>query len=396
MTDQHAHEPSRFAMRARRLFDGTRMLADAAMLVDGGRIVAIGAAGDAPVDCPQVTLDADDLLAPGLVDWQVNGGGGVLLNDAPDAQGAARIAAAHLRHGTTALLPTLITDAPDKMQALAQADLWQIAGVVGVHLEGPFINRERRGVHPPHHIRAMCEEDAELIAFLAQRGACVVTLAPERQQPGAIARLAARGAIVSLGHSNACAADARRAVDEGARGVTHLFNAMSQLTGREPGLVGAALDDSRLFVGVIADGLHVDPMNLRLARKAIGPTRLALVSDAMPSVGAMSRGFDLMGASVRREGDRLTTADGTLAGAHLTMLEAARRMIRLAGASIEDALRMGSSTPAAFLQRDDIGVLRPGARADVIVLGKDLALKAVYQAGRRVPCVASMDAEDAA
>ena len=364
----HQRSGPRRAILAHQIFDGRAMRGAGAILIEGERIVAVGAHADAvAADIESVALDEDLVLAPGLVDCQVNGGGGVLLNDEPTQTAVARIAAAHQGFGTTSLLPTLITDAPDVMERLCAFDPRAIPGVAGLHLEGPFINVERRGVHAASRVRELCAPDMELLSRLAQMGVCVITLAPERVPPGAIRALCEAGLTVSLGHSDASAQCGRAATDEGARGVTHLFNAMSQISAREPGLVGAAFADDRLYAGIIADGLHVAPLNLSLAHRIMGPQRLMLVSDAMPSVGAQARSFDLMGRRVDLKGGRLSLADGTLAGAHLTLAQAVKRMTRLAGISLESALAMATRTPAKFLElENEIGVLQPGAFADIV------------------------------
>ncbi|MCP8936971.1 N-acetylglucosamine-6-phosphate deacetylase [Alsobacter sp. SYSU M60028] len=364
-----------FLILCPRLFDGEAMREDACVWVRDGRIAAVMPRSSAQDGLPHVRLPDGALLAPGFIDTQVNGGGGVMFNDAPTPEGAAAIVAAHRRHGTTGLLPTLITDAPEAMDRALDAGPAILAqpGVLGLHLEGPFINPARKGVHRADYIVPL---DAATIARLrraAALGRSFVTLAPELAPPGVVAALTGAGLRVSAGHTEATGADMERAAGEGLTGVTHLFNAMSQLQGRAPGVVGAAMADERLFVGIIADGLHVDPLSLRAAFRAIGAERLMLVTDAMSSVGAATDRFMLMGREVRLAGGRLTTADGTLAGAHLTMAEAVRNAVAMMGASLPEALRMASRTPAEFLGLGgERGRVAPGMRADLVALGPDL------------------------
>ncbi|KAA2244260.1 N-acetylglucosamine-6-phosphate deacetylase [Salinarimonas soli] len=383
MAQRVAASSPREVILADRVFDGERFVEGQALIIEDGRIAGLAGVGEIAAGTAPVRRLDGCTLAPGFIDWQVNGGGGVLLNDAPDAAGMAAIADAHRRFGTTGLLPTLITDAPTIMERLAGALGERPPGVLGVHLEGPFINPERKGVHPPAAIRAMGPADLELLASFGRFGRSVVTLAPERAPEGAIEALARAGIRVSVGHSAATAAEVRRAADRGLSGVTHLFNAMSQITPREPGVVGAAFDDARLHVGIIADGHHVDPVNLRIAFRQIGPERLGLVSDAMSSVGAASPDFTLMGRQVRLVGDRLTVEDGTLAGAHVTMIASVQRAVAMAGIPLEAALAMASRSPASFLGLDDErGRIRPAFVADLVAFDSSFQVRATWVAGR--------------
>ena len=375
----------RFAILSPEVFDGFAMRGPGALLVEDGRVLGLGQPADLPQDCERVELAEGSVLAPGFVDWQVNGGGGALLNDNACADAVRIIAQAHASLGTTSIAPTLITDSADRLERLCDLDACAIPGVVGLHLEGPFINAEKKGAHPREHVRELAPDDLERLALLVQKGPCVVSLAPERVPPGAVRALVESGVIVSLGHSNATSACATAAADEGATGVTHLFNAMSQMTAREPGLVGTALTDTRLMAGVIADGEHVAPLNLSLALRMMGPDRLMLVSDAMPSVGAALTTFTLMQREVTLKDGRLTLSDGALAGAHLSMGEAVARMVRLAGAPLADALRMATRTPARFLGLEaDIGLLRPGVWASAVALDSSLNIANVWLRGQPV------------
>lgn len=364
---------------AARLFDGERWLRDQAVEIDGGTIRAVRARA-------QGEGVGEAVLAPGLVDLQVNGGGGVLLNDAPTPDAVTAIVAAHRGLGTAALVPTLISDTREAMRTLFAhaAEIFALPGVAGLHLEGPFLNPKRKGVHPEAALRAPDAEDEALIAGLAARGPTMVTLAPEMVPRGFIRAIARAGARVMIGHSEATAAEVLGAADDGAIGATHLFNAMSQLTPREPGVVGAVLAGPRLRAGIIADGMHVDALGLRVALTCLGPARLALVSDAMPTVGSAATSFVLQGRTITLDGGRLTTAEGTLAGAHLSLAGAVREMIAATGADRAAALRMTTLTPAEILGvQGQLGRIAPGFAANLTALEDDLKPVAVWVAGRR-------------
>jgi N-acetylglucosamine-6-phosphate deacetylase len=373
------------AVLADRVFDGYRWHTEAAVLIRNGRIVGLGSAAEVPAGWPQTRVPAGAFLAPGFIDLQVNGGGGVLLNDQPTADGMRAIARAHRRFGTTGCLPTLITDTPERRRTAVAAarSISGQDGVVGLHLEGPFISPRRPGVHPPDRIAQPGAGDLEEMCDLARIGRSLVTLAPECVPAGFIRTLAAAGVRVSIGHSEASAAVVAQAVADGATGVTHLFNAMPALSARTPGIVGTALSERRLTAGLIVDGIHVDPLAVRAAFAAKGADRIALVTDAMPTVGTSLDRFELVGRIVRLTGGRLTIEDGTLAGAHLDMASAVRNAVRLAELPLEDALRAASLTPARFLGLDtERGALVAGARADVVALTRELSVLATWLDGR--------------
>lgn len=325
-------------------------------------------------------------LSPGLIDLQVNGGGGVLFNDEPTPEGLAAIGRAHLAHGVTGFMPTLVSATPDIIaRALDAVDAAITAGdqrVLGVHIEGPFISPDRRGIHTPERMRRL-DEAAMALLTRPRRGGVMITLAPELCEPSQIQALVQAGVIVSLGHSDADADQARQAFQAGARGVTHLFNAMSPLHHRAPGLVGAALDDPQAWCGVIADGVHVDPVALRLAFRVKGAERLILVSDSMPPVGVEMDAFAIDGRRILVRDGRYVGEDGALAGADLTLDQAVRGAADMMRVSVEQAVQMASASPAAFLGLDDRGVLSPGARADLLCLNAALRPCGVWQAGHR-------------
>ncbi|MGV8984748.1 MAG: N-acetylglucosamine-6-phosphate deacetylase [Cypionkella sp.] len=375
---------------AERIFDGALWHDNASLRVADGRVVDIapGAAGAKPLA---------GWIVPGLIDLQVNGGGGVLFNNAPTAQGIAAICAAHAGFGTTAVMVTLITDSPDVTAAAVMAAEAVVAanGValgpkvpsfLGLHLEGPHLDRARKGTHDPSLIRPMDEGDFALLLRAAERlPHLICTVAPESVTLAQVRALAGAGVLVSLGHSDCTLATAQAYAGAGAAMVTHLFNAMSPLTHRAPGLVGAALDDGRLSVGLIADGFHVEDTALRLALRAkAGPGPVFLVSDAMCTVGSDLSGFVLNGRQIFRSGGRLTLADGTLAGADIALIDAVRHVHQALGLPLEVALQLASGAPAAALGLTDRGHLRPGARADFVLLEPDIRAAATWIDGNRV------------
>jgi N-acetylglucosamine-6-phosphate deacetylase len=370
---------ARHSLTGAAVFDGAALHDGAALVLEDGRVAGIG---DPQGD---VTVLDGGILCPGLLDLQVNGGGGLAVGGATDAAALAAICATHARLGATGILPTLISDRPavtarviDAGIAAAQAGT---PGFLGLHIEGPHLDPRRHGAHDPALIRPMGQDDLDLLRHAAARlPALMVTLAPEAVTGRQIAALAAAGVIVSLGHSDCSAATAQAAMEAGADCATHLFNAMSQLGSRAPGMVGAVLAGGG-FAGLIADGIHVDPLTLRvaLAAKADG---VFLVSDSMALAGTDQTGMLLGGRRILRRDGRLTLADGTLAGADLTLPRAVQVLVQEAGVPVARALAMASSVPARLLRRADIGVLAPGARADVVHLGDDWRLRGVWLGGR--------------
>jgi N-acetylglucosamine-6-phosphate deacetylase len=369
-----------------RLFDGERLHDDCALVVEGASILALTRLEDRPRGGEQHDLGGG-VLSPGFIDWQINGGGGVLFNANPTVEGIAAIAAAHRRAGVTAFLPTVVTDAPrvlDAALAAAREAQSRVPGALGVHVEGPFIDPKRKGVHPAQFIRPMLEQDADAL-IAARAGVMVVTLAPASVPLELIGRLANAGIVVSLGHSDTSAEEAQSVFDAGASAVTHLYNAMSQLSSRAPGVVGATLADPRIICGLIADGEHAHPAAYRAALAAKGPRGVALVSDAMPPAAGGPDVFELQGRRMTRVGNKLTAEDGTLAGAAITMRDAVDYLVHVLKVSLADALMMATLTPARLLRVDNrIGRLKPGLRADLVHLTDDLQLAEVWVGGRRL------------
>ena len=369
-----------------RMFDGERFHDDCALVLEGGSIGALTRFEDRPRAGEAIDLGGG-ILAPGFIDWQINGGGGVLFNAEPTVEGIAAIAAAHRRAGVTGFLPTVVTDAPRVLvEALAASREAQnrVPGALGLHVEGPFIDPRRKGVHPAEYIRPMLEEDADALIG-ARTGVMVVTLAPASVPLERIARLARAGIVVSLGHSDASAEEAQAVFDAGASAVTHLYNAMSQLSSRAPGVVGAALADPRVVCGLIADGEHAHPAAYRTAIAAKGARGVALVSDAMSPAAGGPDAFELQGRRIKRVGHKLVTEDGTLAGAAITMRDAVDYVVHTLKIPLADALMMMTLTPARLLRVDDrIGRLARGYRADLVHLTEDLDVAEVWSGGRRL------------
>lgn len=375
--------PGRHAIVADTVFDGAAVHRAAAVVVEGGDIVALLPRAELPDSVPVREMPPRTWLAPGFIDVQVNGGGDVLFNDTPTAEGILAIAAAHRRFGTTALLPTLISDTAATMRAAgaaAAAAMARSPSVLGVHFEGPFLSPERAGVHDRAMFRAPTADDFDLLTG-GRGGATLVTLAPERVPAGFIARLAAAGVRVALGHSMATYAETLAAIADGLTGFTHLFNAMRPMQAREPGPIAAALEEAGAFYGLIVDGEHVAPAMLRLALRGAG--QAMLVTDAMPPVGGARPEFRLGRQRVLAEGGRCTTADGTLAGSALDMASAVGNCVRLLGLSLPDALRLAGAAPAAFLGLSDrLGHLAPGCRADIVALDPaEIRVLAAWVAG---------------
>ena len=379
-----------FALAGARIFDGRDWRDDSALLVRGALVEAIVPVGDIPQGAKIVEMDGG-MLAPGFVDLQVNGGGGIMLGDDPDLGAIEKICRAHAPFGTTALLPTLITDTPEMTAAAiaagGEAARQKVPGFLGLHLEGPHLSRSRKGAHDPALIRPMGDADqAALIAARQNLPVLLTTVAPESASPERIAALVAAGIVVSLGHSDASFATAAVCVQAGASMVTHLFNAMSQIGNREPGLAGAALDLGGLSAGLIADGIHVDAATMRIALRAKqGPGRIFLVTDAMATIGTEMTSFTLNGRTIRREKGRLTLEEGTLAGADLDMISAVRFVHRTIGLDLGEALRMASLYPAQSVRQGHrLGRLAPAFAASLVHLSDDLAINRVWIDGAEV------------
>lgn len=366
---------------ARTLFDGRAdtALSDRMIEIAKGRILSVEPAGTLPGHA----LVAD-IVAPGFIDLQINGANDVQFNDTPTVEGLAQIAEGARKGGSAHILPTFVT-APGQdflraIDAAKQAILNGVPGILGLHLEGPFLSPERPGVHDPKAIRPLTDADVQALTTPFP-GPLLVTLAPECQPPGAVKALVKAGVIVFAGHSQASADQIAQAQTQGLSGVTHLFNAMSQMMGREPGVVGRTLASDSLYAGIIADGHHVAWDNIRIATRAM-PDRLCLVTDAMQTLAGRSRSFSLHDEPVHLSGGRLTTANGTLAGAHIAMDEALRNILHHQIAPPALALRMAATNPARVLGLGhDLGIVAPGARASLTLMDAEYRTQAVIVDG---------------
>ncbi|MBW7055465.1 N-acetylglucosamine-6-phosphate deacetylase [Paracoccus bogoriensis] len=370
----------RHILAASRLFDGTTLHDNAALVIEHDRIAAILPEAEAPAPTERV----DGIIAPGFLDLQANGGGGLMVDGTTDVAALRAICQAHRGLGTAGILPTLITDTPDATARVIEAGIeaarQQVPGFLGLHLEGPHLDPRRKGAHDAALIRPMSDSDLNRLCQAArQLPSLMVTLAPEAAHRDQIAALRAAGAVVSLGHSDCTLDQAEQTFAAGATCATHLFNAMSQMDHRQPGLVSAVLS-GEAHAGLIADGIHVHPAIIRVALRA-RPQGLFLVSDCMAFAGTGLTQMDLGGRRVQRQDGRLTLADGTLAGADLTLAQAVRRIAALPEAGLARALAMASSEPARALRRQaDLGILRPGIRAELTLLDQDLTAARLWTA----------------
>ncbi len=357
---------------------------DACVVVEDGHIVSV-LHGDAPSGGERIDLQGG-WLAPGFIDVQVNGGGGVLFNNDTSVDAIATIGRAHRRFGTTGFLPTLISDGAAVMQGAIAATREAIAqgvpGVLGIHLEGPYLSPARKGTHDANQFRVPDAGEIALATSL-DNGITLITLAPERVPASTIRAMVERGAIVCAGHSAATYEEARAGLEAGVTGFTHLYNAMTPLQGREPGVVGAALDDAASWCGVIVDGVHVHPASLRVALAAKPRGKVLLVTDAMPMVGDDDPSFDLYGETITAIDGVVRNAAGSLAGSALDMASAVRNTVRLLGLPLEEACRMAAQYPAEFLGLGgELGRIAPGYRADLVLLDEGVNVRASWIGGQ--------------
>ncbi|MEM8936105.1 MAG: N-acetylglucosamine-6-phosphate deacetylase [Pseudomonadota bacterium] len=368
------------------LIDGA-FVEDAVVSVSEGRIETVSRSGEPEFDGDTVVDLNGASLLPGFVDVQVNGGGGVLFNDNPSVEAIKTIAEAHHKFGVTSLLPTLISDDLSKIEtalcAVDDAIEARVPGIVGLHVEGPFLNADRRGIHDKSKIRTMTDEWVARLSA-SRRGALVVTLAPDRVETHQIAALSAAGVKVCAGHTEATYEETWTALEAGLSGFTHLYNAMAPLQTRTPGIVAAALESSA-WCGLIVDGKHVHPAMLRLALRAKHDGRMMLVSDAMPSVGAQIDHFYLGEKRISVRDGECVSEDGTLAGAALEMRTAYQNAIEMLALPRHKAAALASTEPAAFLgMSNKIGRIAPGFKADFVVLSPTHAVQEVWIDGVRM------------
>ena len=368
-----------------RILAGDGVVSGRTLLLSGSRIEALVDPGDSRCQEAAIVDIEGQLLLPGFIDVQVNGGGGVLFNDDPSPEAIRAIGAAHRRFGTTGFMPTLISDDLQTIGRAIDAVQWALdagmPGVLGIHIEGPFLNSARRGVHDSKHLRLL---DAGLVSLLSRlrAGKTVVTLAPEMTTPEIVAKLTAAGVLVSAGHSDASYGETAAAIAHGLRGFTHLFNAMARLEPRDPGIVGAALYDENTWCGIIVDGHHVDPIMLKLALRCKRHDRFMLVTDGMPAVGSTEPTFVLQGRTIRVVDGICRDENGTLAGTALDMAAAVRNAVSLLGLDITEAARMASEYPAQFLGLGhELGRIAPGYRANLVQMDDEFIVRRTWIEG---------------
>ena len=373
-----------YALCGATVFDGEHFLTDHCVIVENGYIADVLNTSRLPghIACQQLE---GGILAPGFIDIQVNGGGDVMLNNAPDKETVHTMTTAHHGSGTTSMLPTIISDTTSNQQACvsavqaAQAD--GNLSVLGVHIEGPFFAPEKRGAHRASMIRQPEDTDIDWLCSL-EVTSTIVTLAPEHTRTGQIRQLTEAGIHVCAGHTNAQYEQIQNAIAEGLRGFTHVFNAMSPLTSREPGTVGAALDSETTWIGLIADGHHVHPASLAIAHRAKPRGKTLLVSDAMATVGGKNSFFELYGEKIKEKDGRLINSDGVLAGSAIGMIDAVRIATTAAKIPLDESLRMAALYPAEFLQRDDqLGRIAIGYRADLVHFHDNFTVQHTWVAG---------------
>ena len=361
------------------IFDGHAMHGNAAILVEDGVCLGVVQQDAVPAGV-SVEAVAAWCLSPGFVDLQVNGGGGAQFNDQVNVDGIATICAGHARYGTTSVMVTLITDTADcsrrAVEAAIAAQAANVPGFLGLHLEGPHLSLAKKGAHSADLVRPMTVADLDfLIEAKSKLNHLMMTLAPESVTEAQVRALSGAGVRISLGHSACDAETAKRYTEAGACMVTHLFNAMSPLDHRTPGLAAAALLDARLMTGIIPDGIHVHPDMMRIALRAMGGPRMFAVTDAMATIGTDMTSFELNGRQILRENGRLTLADGTLAGADIDMAACVKNLHELVGLPLEDALAMATSIPALALGVDDVGRLTQGSRADIVAIDQQFGVR---------------------
>ena len=383
-----------YAICGATIFDGEDFLQDHCVIIENGKVHNVVARSNLANDISCTRLNGG-ILAPGFIDLQVNGGGGVMLNNAPCKDTVDIMTAAHRRSGTTGMLPTIISDSHDTQKACVDAIQAAQAGgnlsVLGAHIEGPFFDPKRRGAHKASMIRPPEAADIDWLCSL-KLPSIIVTLAPEHTQSGQIRQLTEAGIHVCAGHTNANYQQIQNAIDQGLRGFTHLFNAMSALTVREPGAVGAALDSDTTWVGIIADGHHVHPANIRLAHKAKPSGKTLLVSDAMATVGGVDSFFEIYGERIEEKDGRLINGEGVLAGSAIGMIDAVRITTEVVEIPLRESLRMAALYPAEFLQRaDELGRIVTGYRADMVHFDNQFKVLGTWVAGRLQSCSADQE-----
>ncbi|MDR0325302.1 MAG: N-acetylglucosamine-6-phosphate deacetylase [Oscillospiraceae bacterium] len=368
------------------VYTGDAILRKHAVMIENGKITGTPSLSYVPKGLQTVDLNGG-IVAPGFIDAQVNGGGGVLFNDDPTPEALATIAKAHERYGTLHWCPTVITASLDTMEQClkaVKASMGAGIGVIGTHLEGPYLSNARPGVHDTEFIRPATSGEIHRLLTTGQGAISLVTVAPESAGEAYIKLFTDADIQVFLGHTDAPCVIAEAAFAAGVTGVTHLYNAMSQMTGREPGVVGAALSMNSIWAGIIADGIHVDWLSVKLA-KGLKKKRLFLVTDAMPPVGKPDAVYTIGGKEIVCKDGRCATADGTLAGSALDMATAVRNCVDHCGIELDEALRMASAYPAEMLGvANRLGYIRPGYEADLVFLDEGVNVTGIMRGGKKV------------
>ncbi|MEM6832302.1 MAG: N-acetylglucosamine-6-phosphate deacetylase [Sphingomonadales bacterium] len=364
------------------------LASDLCIVIKNGLIQAI--TPEPPNSVASIDVLGGGIILPGFIDVQVNGGGGALFNDAPNIESLRTILDAHRRFGTTGMMITLISDDLDKVaaaiDAVGQAIEADLPGLCGLHIEGPFIAPEKRGIHDAKKVQKLSQE-AMRILLSGGDAPRMVTLAPEEVSAENIKQLTDHHILVCAGHTNASFDAMAHAFSQGVTGVTHLFNAMSPLHARQPGAIAAALESSA-WCGIIVDGKHVHPAMLRMALRAKTDRRFMLVTDAMPAVGTDVDHFMLAGQRIDIKDGTCLAADGTLAGANLTMIDAVRNATSMLGITLDEAVAMASANPAEFLgMSGQRGTIATGMRADLIHVSDDLEVAATWIGGDKASAI---------
>ncbi|EGT5712186.1 N-acetylglucosamine-6-phosphate deacetylase [Cronobacter dublinensis subsp. dublinensis] len=365
-----------YALTHGRIYTGHDILDDHAIVIADGLIERLCPLADLPAGIEQRDMGGA-IIAPGFIDVQLNGCGGVQFNDTADAVSVDTLEImqkANEKSGCTSYLPTLITCSDALMKQGVRVMRDYLAHhknqALGLHLEGPWLNIVKKGTHNPDYVR---EPDAELVNYLCENADVItkITLAPERVAPEVIAKLTAAGIVVSAGHSNATLKEAKKGFRAGIRFATHLFNAMPYITGREPGLTGAIFDEPDVFCGIIADGLHVDFANVRLAKKVKGD-KLCLVTDATAPAGSNIDEFIFAGKTIYYRNGLCVDENGTLSGSALTMIEGVRNLVEHVNIALDEALRMATLYPArAMGVAHRLGSIEAGKVANLTAFTRD-------------------------
>ncbi len=372
-----------YALTNCRIFTGSDVLNNHAVIIDGVNIHAVCPVTELPQDIKNLDLDGAE-LTPGFIDLQLNGCGGVMLNDEINADTIHTMHLANLKSGCTSFLPTLITSSDADMKAAIAAEREYQSKYnnhsLGLHLEGPYLNVMKKGIHSVDHIR---RSDDDMIKTICDNADVVtkVTLAPEQNSHEHIEQLVEAGIVVSAGHTNATYVEARRGFASGITFATHLFNAMTPIAGREPGMVGAIYDTPEVYTGIIADGFHVDYANIRMAHRMKGE-KLVLVTDATAPAGADMDHFIFVGKKVYYRDGKCVDENGTLGGSALTMIEAVANSVEHAGIALDEAIRMATLYPARAIGVDNkLGAIKKGMVANLTIFDRQFNVRATVVNG---------------